>query len=802
MAHYLCETEYNPSKEINGYVFHKIDKYVKYSSSSFNLTIEIDLFNAQNDIIETKLFSGPLDSTTSNIKQIFEKDVDIVLIEHNRKQILKDFEKPLFKCCEVYNGFLRLNCHVFLRASLKPLKLHVSRPFLFHSGVSQLRKLIVINFPINKIELENLRFLRYLKLINNGLKSIKYSKKYSNRILEFCDLRNNLLKQCHLRAKTLILQKNRIPLFSSLYKFRYLNLSQNPLKRLSCSTDFLNIKHTLCDHFLSCDAKVIIADGVSNFKIGSCPNLTVLFVNDCHLIGLSHTMTNLTILKAKNNYFQELPRLNKCTVLDVSGNFLEKVKSKNAIFLNISKNQIREFDFTKFQSLKHLNISFNPVESIVRKKETVIPSTVIMNTSMPIRKAIEPRKMLIKKNSIKMKKHAMHYKLEIRIDKVPISIYVLLLSSKKEDYTSYLSQCLDKFKSMHTLLDLFSGFSEYCYRKLSSADIEGSMSFTLITNRFVMLRSFYLPIFYSNFSQIDVLDNPKTIKVFNNVSHWYVFPIFQTHEFLANKRCYSFFSSAALLEELFQFTEVFSAKTLEFLISNCADFYSFLKPLTSSSCSLIKYVNMKEYKGDFRKVLEKTVINQIETRINTLGFINFNFGINNFEIENTNRHASPISPVFLFMKLVFPTKTNRIIQIEELNLIHLIEMYCKIFGGDIVEKNYAAFIVGFGTSLQAALFALRLQNALQTVDIDVCVGISNDLVFRTEQDGVSYFGGPAFNKTARMSDLGAGVFICNCVKIFSPLIEIIDEGDRHLKGFDSKHKIHLLKLAISPSGYI
>lgn len=658
--------------------------------------------------------------------------------------------------------------------------------------IMELRKVIIQDVQLNKISICGLKHLKYLKIINCGLNSIDIHSK----TLEYCNLTNNLLKCCGIFSKILILQDNLIEEFTSSFQFKYLNLSLTPLKRLKCKAKFLNIRNTSLNHILCGNFEIILADNVKNFRIGKCPNIKVLSVNDCQISQIYNTFDNIKILKARNNYLRSISKLNTCKHLDVSGNFLEKIHCKNAISLNISKNQFHKLKIDRFKSLRHLDISFNNME--LTQKDTLGPSlkTLIANKTM-IKHQISPGIKSYKFHQCqKHNDKIIQYKIESYINGWPIIVFITLLSSSEPNgMEQFFIDSFEKFRMSITILELISKFTNYCYKKLNEQNHPVKMSFLVISSNFCYITSFYIPTIIFTFSEIDVVDDPSKIRIFNNLSNWCCFPLFCKFESISKNRSHNLLNSARSLIDHFQFLTFFCPMALDMIIFNSPKFSLINKLKLSTCCKKIKIIDRKTYSVDFSDIITETTTVYSDPLNAILGFQNVDFGLNLYisDLEATPAVSEPTT--FVFMKILFRPNIDYLVQAEEFNILSVVELYCKVFSGKIVEKNYKLFIIGFDTTLHSALFSLKIQSILKSVDIDVGVGISVDMVFRAEYDGMVYIGGPVFNKASRIADLGVGVFCCECIKIISPLIEMHDEGERYLKGFDKRHRIYSLQIS-------
>lgn len=786
MLNDIDDAFYEYSKTINGYKFRIKPASIGSKFSSRTVTLEIDFRDSRGNLIETKSFTGTFEATVNDIKQLFQEDIDIILNDENRRHILSSTEKPLYRCFALYEGEIRQRPDVFLIAKKKAF--YFQELTVFVSKCLYLRKLSIKSLPVLEISLKPLYFLKYVEIVNAGLRKLTSTVK----TIEFCNLSNNGLEKCDIHSKVLILENNRIRSFNMSFRFKYLNISNNPLRDIKCSCEFLNIRNTDIKGVLGTDAKIILADGIKNFRIGTCPNLESLSVNNCDLKDISRVVRKLKIFKARNNYFQNLPKMENCSIIDVSGNFLETIKSKNATFLNVSKNQFREFDFRKFPLIKHLNISFNPLEKVIKNNEN--EKTIIMNDLLIINNSFSTAITGRSHVCTKVKKNGYLYKLESTIENTRVFVNIVVVTDSDKNYSANFAEWFDQFRSKNSIIDIFVQFSDYCYRKLLSDSIKTRLTVILITRKIVMARTFGLPLFIMDFSEAFVLKNSNDFQIFNNVSSWYAFPILCPCEDISIKRVYSLFSNKVTIAEIFQFSEFLCGRSLEFLAFNQQVFHSNYTTRTITKCDLKKVVEMNDSKKDFSKALINAVYEQETDVQEILGLSNIDFNLNITTAEPISNSIITTTPVFLFLKINFTSNTNYVIEAEELNIINLLEFYCKALGGVVVEKNYAVFIIAFNKAIQAAIFALKIENALNIHNIEINAGITGDLIFRSEEEGIIYFGGPVLNKASRIANCGFGVFACDSIKLNFDIIDINDESDRYLKGFEARCKIQSLKL--------
>lgn len=780
----------NIKKTINGYEINTDTDFIIIDEDrQSKIMLEIDLLSTDGNILETKVFDGNRHSTIQDLKKLFDCPVDIVLCKNRRRSVISNENIPICSIFENENDALNRKYKIFLFAEVKLMN-HQSISCILNSiDCRFLRKLVIQDTPLSRISISDLMQLKYLKIINCGLNHINIP----SHTMEYCNLKNNLLGSCNLLAKTLILQDNLVQEFSSSASFKYLNLSSNPLKRIKCKAKFLNIRNTNINHVLCGNFEIILADHVRNFRVGKCPNLKVLSANDCQISQIYNTFDNIRVLKLRNNYLHHISKLNNCLHLDVSGNFLEKICCKSIVSLNISKNQFDKFKANRFKSLRHLNISFNNMELLEKDLSNIALKTLIINKAMTgnlICSSIKPHQLhQCKRHRDKI----FRYKMESYVNGWPIIMFITFTSSKLEPMEQFFIDSFEKFRMSKTIIDLISQFSNYCYKKLNQKDGSARISFLTVSSNFFYVTSFYIPTVIFTFSEIDVVDDPGKIRIFRNVSNWCCFPLFCSFDSISKNRSHTFLNSERTLIECFQFLNFFCPISLDLIVFNSSKVSLINRLNLSTRCKIIKMIDRMKYKIAFTDLIQKITplyCNPINT---SLGFQNINFGLNLYVSDLIHTDTEPT--IFVFMKILFRPNINYLIQAEEFNIFSTVELYCKVFSGKIVEKNYKLFIVGFNTTLHSALFSLKIQSILRSIGIDVGIGISSDAVFRTEYNGVVYVGGPVFNKASRIADMGVGVFCCGCVKIMSPLIEMNDEGERYLKGFDKKHRIYSLSIA-------
>lgn len=785
----MTEIGYNVRETINGFELKRYRKSSLCFTRNTEFELELVLLSRESAVLETAAFRGNLQSTVMDIKRVFQRPIDVFLNDSGIVCRLDDEEMPFNRVFDVHEGELTQSYKTVL--VIRPrieIKVEILKSF---SSLPSLRKLVIQNCPVSCISLRSQTRLKYLRLNNTSLRLIVPT----TQSLEYCNLDSNFLDKCSVCAKVLIVSRNRIEVFESSFRFTHLDISDNPLASIVCSTSFLNIRNTCLRHVLHSDAKVIVADGTKKIRIGCCPRLISLSINDCELTHVEFSVAKLRVFKARNNYFQNLPKLKSCLCADMAGNFLASIDARRARALDVSKNQFALFDFNKFKSLRHLNLSFNPLGSPPRTEPDSSLVTIVLSSSQECYSGHANVKRVLKHDCPKLRQWCMMYKLTTMIKKTPVTAFVLVQAPSSRRYCKLLEESLDSVRNDTSWVSLFSRFSEQAYLRICQEQPAAKASFVFVTSENVMVRSFGVESIFLNFAEVERLRDPDTIRVFNNVSSWLVFPVLCPIQPISNKRRYALFSDEKDLSGMFHFLSHYCPRSAELLVANTSEFFDRQKPHGVSDCKLVKEINSMVYERSFAEVIGSNAADILSSG-EFLGIKNVDFGLGLFR----SNAPAPVfitssNPVFLFMRIIFNSGKDSVLEHEECNLMNIFDFYCKVFGGRLIEKSYRLYIVGFDSPIQSAFWALRIQKILKAVNVDVCVGISSDVVFRIEEDGVVYFAGPALNKTSRISDLGAGVFCCGCIKLNHPFIELIDEGERFLKGFDKRHRVFSLQLS-------
>lgn len=776
----MIETKPILKETLNGYEIIMKNNPTIVLKKDLSFKIILKILGCKNSIE----FEGNLDSSVAEIQKAFKIPTEVYLCYSKKIFKLDANFKPFNKIFQISNNQIQQSSHTKL---LIIPQSKISNSILkYNINLNALVKITILNIPMYYISLKPLKKLKYVKIVNTELKTIICP----NYILEYCNLSNNSLCSILVNAKTLVLSKNRIRKYmSSFEKCKHLDLSENPLEYINAKSIFLNIKSTLVKNTINSEARIILADNNENLTMGTCNNLRILSINNCNLKYISFSVLNLKILKAKNNYLCKIPELRCCRFADLSDNCLTSVNGKNIEALNISKNYFDKVNLDKFPKLKHLNLSFNPLQQYSKKGMVGdIKSSFLItdgsHNNFPMH------------NCLRKSSRVTTFLLEFIIKNIPLTLYVYISSipcNKKSLIVSYLKDqltILSKLTSWHTLFDQFNVnlstliFSEFSRSKFSCV---------LITPKYIFVRNYKILSVYCDSFKMTKISDLDTTHIFKNISLWVYFPIFcKILPFCSTGR-FSFTSYKNSLLEMYNFLNHYCVLSVKLMIFYSERHFNINKPRDFPSCRIINDILIGSINEDFLTAINKS---QQEQEYND-SIILERYQSDLFaSLRIPRMNGAAISnPVFLFMKfncingLKKPLIENRIG-----NLMNLVDFYGKVFEGKFVEKTFKNCIIGLQTPLNAYFLAIKIQKALKAINIDISVGISSDLVFRTELEGIITFTGPVFNKTSRMSDLGAGIFCCTCSYMIHPLIELSNEGERHLKGFSQPHLIYLVKL--------
>lgn len=787
MDHKITQIEYSLKETLNGVKFKRDQRIGQLKSIDSFITVQIPIMSYSNKILNTKIFHGQISSTVSQIISSIKEDVFLLLKTNNRILSLNENDTPFFRMFELREGILKLSNHSVLIARHN---YQIKFPRFLEIKLSNLRKLSVYNFSISRIFLESLPFLRYLKLVNTGLRIVYPGSK----ILEYCNLSNNELVECKVNSKVLILCSNLISKFESKFKFKLLNLSFNPLKTFSADANCLVIKKNEdIKSVVTGDYRIIIADGSKNLKLGGCPNLQFLSVSRCGFTKLSFSVKGILVFKASNNYLQRVPKFKNCRYVNLSGNFLEFFNASSVQAIDLSMNQLRWFNFSTCTNIRHLDITFNPIDKMHSKCAYASLKTIFLNESQTKYFNSDKIKTSLNHQCKACTKNFFNYKMEITFQSIPITVFILFKTCLNEDFTQLMDDSFQLFKNSLSHIDLYCDFSEYIYSRVNLLDSNVAILFTFITTTDVMVKSFHLPALIYNFAEIKRISKPKYLFSFNNSSAWIVAPLLCPIKNFLKKKSSVLSHDIVDVMEILQFTKCFCTKPFYFKILSSPEYFDLQLPPDTSRISLIKKVcKYSEISQD----INFHTLNDFLNRCTNLGLSNhdFNKNIRGSDVIAMISHTE--SPVFVFVRFIFISDRIKLLETEKNNIFCIVDFYCKIFGGSIAEKNYGTYIIKFNILYHAVLFSLKIEHILHLAGIEISIGISSGLIFSSYNNGIMYFGGPVLNKTARMAHLGTGVFCCGCVKLQNDSIyEIFDESERYLKGFTECHRIYSIKLS-------
>lgn len=203
-----------------------------------------------------------------------------------------------------------------------------------------------------------------LILPNSGLKNINFLKHFvnlrhldlsSNLIrnvpilenLEYCDLSNNSIENIgRIDSQVLLLNSNKLKSFASEYNYHRLCLCKNPLRKINCMTETLDISGTGIESIQGCHVKYLIANN-SKLSRGCYEDLEMLFLENCNLTEIKIKADKLRFLSLRNNLLSRIPYFPELIVLDISKNLFNEIPrhSEKLLLLNIEGNELVDFSF-------------------------------------------------------------------------------------------------------------------------------------------------------------------------------------------------------------------------------------------------------------------------------------------------------------------------------------------------------------------------------------------------------------------------------------------------------------------------
>lgn len=719
---------------------------------------------------------GDFALSVAEAKKMVDGPCSFLIEERRRIRILGDCERPFYKI------FVLEGTQTVPRGGFTIRIVRSLAPAPLWTDSLSLVKLTLCNIFLPGIDLRDQLRLRHVRIHNVGLESVILGP----QALESCDLSWNRLRGCCVRAKSLDLSHNRIRILVSEHHYRSLNVSMNPLFALRCDSDVLYIKKTRIRHPVRSSARKIVADGTKNVRLGRCPHLKTLHVNDCHLKAIPPHLKGLKCLKARNNFLQDLPALPCLEYADLTGNFLTDLNVSSIKGVNLSKNNLNSFCAQKYPSLLWADLSFTTIDRIGCDERI---KTRLNDVLFKKLKLLGPRADPLHCCRRK-KQYLVKYTLKTTLKNRPATLFIIHCTKNREDLTGHLEALLRSHVCDAPPLSLLNHLGPKFSQFFTLLDGASKSALVLVTEQTVLIRSSGLEVVFANFAEVGRVSRSNETRVFVNTSIWYVFPVFCFLRRGSEERCYKLDRRLTDLKEIFQFLDFYCPLSVEFIIKNSLE----LTSETPGYARLSLRVYGHAYSKTFRQVYRDHKASKNDNRVQILGYGNIDFNMGFYRDHHLSHFITTSYPVFVFLRFYYNCSMNPLLASERLNIINVVHFLTKVFTGRFIEKNHQFSIIGFDNPISSALWGLRIQEILRVANIDVGIGITEDIVFRSEEGSQVLFGGPAFNKLSRMVDLGVGIFISEFLNISHPLIELVDEGDRQFKGFKNKNKIFSVHL--------
>lgn len=723
-------------------------------------------------------YTGSVFSKTIEMVEKFGRKVSLGLSCEEGMEMLKKSDMPILRC--LYKDGDAIKMHGLRRLVIIDRKDSAASTAFSkmvlqdQSRLEMLRKLKLVNCRIKKIPDLSMMKLTYLDLSHNDISGVVCLRGYFNTV----NLSHNEISRViRMRASNLDVSHNKVTRFFQDFTYRRLDLSYNPLEFYHAEARMLNLSQTMVKSLESKTIKKLVIDGTKRVKLGALENLVFLSINDCGIRCLPFDARKLKVLKARNNFIEEVPLFPSLEYLDISGNLVHTVQNKGIRFLDTSKNQIMVFDLSGWNRLAHLDLSYNPLVNLENFDKLELKSLNLKGTD--IRKSLR-------------RNRARHYVHQCRMKEKVVERFIVdpkgvdgrLFFISVHDPEVDISKILEAIQSEvigaynpHVYLQKFC----YFFRKVFfSRGIKPEYALCMVTSKHVAISGRGISFIFSNFAEIRVFNDPEAVEVYDNVGNWHFIPLF----------C-NFQGSVARFDILDTVKNGLDS-VLDFIGHRCS--LSVMMAISSTlklyrnSCRGVKLVSRACLPS---KVTYRDAIKGISRKKNNENFIqggeNYNFVLK----SSTRRFYGTLllnpNPIFAFCRLL-PRGTSYEYVVG--NVANIMKMMSIVFSGTRIHFFSRIWIVAFHDRVEACLWGLKIKEILKCLKIDVGIGITCGSFYTRIVDSHVGFYGPALNKASRIANLGIGVFCCHCVWTKHSKIMYINQGQRSLRGFKEPHLIY------------
>ncbi|AFM97809.1 hypothetical protein EHEL_020530 [Encephalitozoon hellem ATCC 50504] len=723
-------------------------------------------------------YTGSVFSKTADILAKFERKMNLGLVCEEGMEMLKNGDKPILRCLYKDGNDIKI-CGLRRLMIIDPRDFAVSTSFTKvilrdQSRLNMLRKLSLVNCKIKKVpDLSTMR-LKYLDLSHNSISGVLCIRGYFNTV----NLSHNKISRViRMKALNFNVSHNRVTRFFEDFRYQRLNLSHNPLEFCRAEARVLDLSRTMVKMLESKITKKLTIDGTKGVSLGKFESLVFLSINDCGMRCLSFDAKRLRVLKARNNFIEEVPFFPSLEYLDISGNLVHTLPNKGVKFLDASKNQIIAFDLSEWGGLEHLDLSYNPLVNLEASNRHGLKYLNLKGTS--IRKGAERKKP---------RRHVHQCRGEGRVverfvidpKEVEGRLFLISVHDPKIDIFEMLKAIqseVDETCNPHTYLWRFC----YLLRKmLFSRSIRPEYALCMTTSKHVILNGRGVGFIFSNFAEIKIFDDPEVVEIYDNVGNWHFIPVF----------C-DFQGNVARLDILDTIENRLDS-VLDFIGHRCALSATTAISSTSGLCKdlcvgvrLISRTSLpcKLSYEDAIKSISKKKSNESSIH----GSENYNFVLK----SSTRRFYGTLllnpNPIFAFCRILPRDRSHGYVIGNVANIMKMISI---IFSGTRIEFFSRIWIVAFHDRVEACLWGLKVKEMLRCLEIDVGIGITCGTFYTRIAGSHVRFYGPVLSKASRVANLGVGVFCCHCVWTKHSGIMYINQGQRFLRGFKEPHLIY------------
>ncbi|UYI28250.1 hypothetical protein J0A71_10g21540 [Encephalitozoon cuniculi] len=725
-------------------------------------------------------YTGSVFSQARDLVAMIGRKVAIGVLSERGTEVLGSNERPILFCLYRDEDAIKVcGLRRLIAVELRnPIGSAFARTVLRDcSRFAMLRKLRLAGCNIRRIPDFSVMKLTDLDLSHNNISGVVYLRgKFASVNLSH----NEISHVVRIKASSLNVAHNRIVRFFQESKYQHLDLSHNPLEHYHAEAKTLNVSRTAMKSLESRTTRRLFVDGTKEIRLGVFESLVFLSMNDCGVYCLSLTARKLRVLKARNNFIEEIPLLPSLEYLDVSGNLVHKISSKGVRFLNASKNQIMTFDLSSWNRLVHLDLSYNPLVSLENSDARGLRFLGLRGTDIKSLGKNRTECFYDVHQCKEKKKVAEKFVVDPR--GIDGRMFLISVHDPGTDISGMLETIQTKMRKASNPHVYLQRFCFLLRKMLLFKGVKAEYALCMVTPKHVIFNGRGIGAVFSNFAEVRAFDDPDTIEVYDNVGNWHLIPM----------PCGLYGSTARfdILDTVRNDLDVI----LDFIGHRCP--LSVMMAISSTpkpQNGLCRGVELISRVGlPIRTTYEEAIRSLPERRNDVEGGENYNFVLKDATRQSYGTLLLNPNPIFAFCRLI-PRDTSHRYVIG--NVGNIMKMMSVLFSGTRIEFFSKLWIVAFHDRVEACLWGLKIQEMLKHVGIDVGVGITCGSFYTRIVGSHVRFYGPALNKASRIANLGVGVFCCHCVWTKHSRIMYINQGQRNLRGFKEPHLIYTPRLS-------